>query len=776
MDAPTKDTDRCEGMSRPWRMASASLALLGLLWAGVLWPEAAILSAGRCAAALVLVFWWPAALLARSRAWPGAGTRQSGLHYASAVVLLNTVAQSLVLAFATLFGHVWSDLSFAAAQTAITLACTTASLAAPRMGPLWDPESRRRLRRGMAGLCAAAAAVAGYVFVTFQPRGFDEDRWWPLEVQTQFDALEPAAGLALEPGPQWRVMDERVYRIDADAASANLVYRGAPGSQQLALLVEAHREGDIEIVVDSQTVAKAYAHPRFDPSEHTRNYPPPNFLLAPKVTLKPGTHRFELRLDDTHAARRGGYLVVTDLTGLAPAEAIRVFKRRNLIANVGDTRSNLDLARSLMRRPYPWECSYSSEEFDGGGYVFSNLPFPYYPFALALLACRDTVMGIGWLHVAMLVGLWAIVRGLWLGIDEAPLSFVGIRWAGEAVCLLSVLSYATLMRFMIESVFIHTVLTFVFLMCVYHLLKGNTALCVAYGVLAALTKGGVVLLGVVFVVALVVRPLPRRRVLRTGLICAGVSALFGVAIYALGSVSGALPAWEANMLGNDYAGRFSLLAQAWQGSSRAWATLARAGWELTDRVLAAGGFVALLCLIRPDRASALLCITALAFHVVVCISDPGIKVQAHPLHPLNYFTPTSLLLVAAGLRSLGRLTPGRWRQVLGVGLVGVSLFGLARCQARSAAYRLSPLMAPQWDAMHVCCVNDYLLRRAETRLRAGRDAGAAHDLQWVLAGCSRHMKDAHARYQRDRAIELLRRCRPAEDGGAASRAGPLPQR
>ena len=789
-------------MPAPTRTSLAALftaCLIAMLWLGIAWPECRTLAVCRAAAGLVLVFFWPAALLLRTRLWPQSLRFDSTFHFLSAAVAWNVVGQSAILAAVTALGWTWHERGFALVQSALALVCTAAFVISgdtvrnssgigSRCGKcrgMASPEGDQRMRGGVglwrarptgqprplrfpqrdritygvpvnqwAWLAIGSLAIVGYVLLTFKPRGFNEDRYWPLESEAALRNLGPAAAVRFAPGHAWHRIAGRTYRVDSVHAEAALQsLASAPTSVRVALLVEAHREGRLELKLDGRALGSAYAHPRFRADAHTRNYPPPNFLLSARVKTGPGKHQLSLRLDDTHAETKRGHLIVTDLTGLDAAQARGVFDRRYLVANVGDTRENVELARSLFRYPFPRETSYAGEIFDGGGYAISNLPFPYYPYALALLACGDSVASLGWLHLAMLLGMWAAVRTLGRVSADARCA----PWLAEALCLLSILAYASLMRFMIESVYVHTTLTLVFLLACWHFLRGHRAAFLAYAAFTALTKGGLVLVAMLLGLALVIRPRPWRDTARAGACAMVVCLVLAAALCAFGWATGSLPAWESDFFGDDYTQRFWDLGQMLAGRGESLATLTRAGWELSKHVLAAGGFLAAFCLLGVDRVGLLLAAVALSFHSLICLSDPpDFESWGHTVHPLNYFTPAAALLAAAGLRAMGRVGQ-RWRRQWPAALLVLcSVIGVVWCRHRSLTYGLSDRLAPDWRAMHASCVNDYLLRRAKSRLHDLRDpSAAAHDARTVLRACVSDGLDDRLIHQKAKAYYTL---------------------
>lgn len=750
---------------RPAAFALAGTgALLVLLWLGVIWGDAPALCSARRAAGLVLVFFWPAALVLWGRV-----RGDSPFRFFWLAVACNIIGQCAVLAAVTACGGRWSERGFAAAQTLIAAAAAFAFVARPGrqdMGAWWSSVKEQSGR-----LFGGVFFIVLVVHLTFKPRGFDEDRYWPLETERPLREAEQTASredVQIRHGEGWREVGPSAYAIGSRSAKAAIESR-VPSEVpvHVVLLVEAHREGRVDLLIDGRVVASEYAHPRFDPGKHPRNYPPPNFVLACKTALTPGEHELELRIDDSHAERGDGRLIVTDLTSIRSGKGRRAaFEGRYLMANVGDTRENLELARSLLRYPFPVETSYAGEIFDGGGYAISNLPFPYYPYALALLACGNEVMSLGWLHVALLIGIWWLVRLCALsGLGERGVMGNG----GEALCVVTVLSYALLMRFMVESLYVHTVLTLVFLVAVQCLPRGRWGLFLTFGAFVVLTKGGLVLMALLLVAAAVVRARPARDLVRIVPLFAGECALLAGAVLAFGWATGSLDAWQEDLFGDDYVERFSYLAQAIRGDVAAWRVLAASSWELTKHVLAAGGVLVAFFLLRPDRQGLLMVGVGGLFHLLVCASDPEWQSWGHKVHPLNYFTPAAALLAAAGLRSLTGIADRKWAKWAGLAMLAPVAAGMFYCHGRAQTYRLSPAMEPAWGSMHAACVNDYLLRRAAQRLGSGDHAGVAHDAGVVLWECDRHAADHRLTYQKAKAHYLAAHCASARGDADAVR-------
>ncbi len=751
---------------------AATFGLLAAMWAELAWPEHAALVMGRRAAGLALVLFWPAALVMWRRV-----RCASAFQFFWIAAAINIIGESILLSAATAAGLEWTEWGFAVVLSLLTIACLATHVLMPATAPSPLAQGESPLD-SLRPLGAAALLLIGFIYAVcsfFGPRDlvhFNEARYWPIETQSVLEAPEPAAPEArprLAPGPEWRRLADGIYRIDTDRATATIRNANTkPIRAGIALFVEAHREGRIDLLVDGKVIASEYAHPRFDATQHPRNYPPPNITLAREVELAPGDHALELRIDTAHAEAGTGYLIVLDLSFKSSLISRKLsFDRRYLIANIGDTRENIELARSLFRYPFPRETSYAGEIFDGGGYAISNLPFPYYPYAFAMLAGGDDVMSLGWLHVALLLGLWAVMRRIIFGrIRKRALLTASV----EVLCFLSVLAYAALMRFMIESIYVHTTLTLVFLVALWALLAGHTRLFLVYAAFTVLTKGGLPLIVCLLAIAFVLAARPRREVLRTAGQAAAVVAGFAALLLIFGWATGSLDAWREDLAGDDYAGRFVHLTLALTGDAAARDTLALAAWSLTKHVLAAGGAFVVFCLFRPDRRSLLLAAIGLLFHALVCVSDPGWESWGHAVHPLNYFTPAAPLLCMAGLRRLVQLRRQRWLRLLAVILILPAAAGVGYCQVRAMGYRLPASMEPSWRSMHAACVNDYLLRRAQTRIEANDYAGAAHDATIVLDKVSRHAADYRLTYQKGKAHFLLFQCALAGDDLPAARS------
>ena len=727
-------------MIRKCQVASVTLCLIGMLWLGMLWPKTPLFFACRIAAGLTLAFFWSGALLLQTRLRPERMQFGTIFHFLSAGVALSIGTQILVLSSFTALGGSWTPFGFVVAQTGLAALATACSLTSFRPRA-FSESSPMGCGRTMVTACVGAAIIVSFVVLTFRPRGFSEGRYWPLEAELLIRDLRPASQVKLTYGPQWERIDTRTFCIRSDRATAMVEsLASSPVSTELVLLVEGHREGEVEIVLDGEPVASEYLHPRFDSRRHARNYPPPNVAIRASATIAPGAHELSLSIAETAPQPEpGGHLIVTDLTGLDARSAREVFDRRYLIANVGDTRENIELARSLFAYPYPRETSYAGEIFDGGGYAISNLPLPYYVYAPALLASGDLVIGLGWLHVAMLVGIWLSVRALVRLAAAEPAENQELPWAVEVLCLLSVLAYAVLMRFMIESIYIHTTLTLAFLVAAYHLVRGHRGSFLVWAVFATLTKGGALLIGLLLAVAAIVGPRPRRGVLRLCGWWLVLCVAFGLGLLAFGGLTGSLQAWRDDFVGDDYAGRFHLIGEAAGGDAESAALLGRAAWELTKHVAAAGGYLALLCVAGVDWLGALLGCTGVLFHALVCASDPPyFESWGHTVHPLNYFTPASSLLAVAGLRSLRKWQGRRSRVAVSSLLILASVLGIVWCRHRSETYGLSESMGADWRAMHAACINDGILRRAQELLLKHRDMPSARrDAQRVLDRCGR---------------------------------------
>lgn len=337
-------------------------------------------------------------------------------------------------------------------------------------------------------------------------------------------------------------------------------------------------------------------------------------------------------------------------------------------------------------------------------------------------------------------------------------------------CLLSVLGFASLMRFMVESLYVHTTLTLVFVVATYHLLRGNRGTFLAYSAFCVLTKGGLVLVAFLLGIGLILGVRKRSEIARSAAMAATVAVVLGVAVLAFGWATGSLEPWREDLFGDDYVDRFGLLGKALSGDWASAGVVGRAGWELTKHVLASGGLVAVVCLLGADRVSKLLVAMAALFHGLICASDPAFESWGYRVLPLNYFTPAAPLLVVAGIRSLWQLRSRQWSRWVAVGLLPPVIAGVMWCHCRSRAYRLSPRMAGAWKAMHAACVSDSLLRRAESMFGGGDPQAPESDAERVLWLCSRHKMDHRLTYQKGKAHYVLARCAMREGDAAEARA------
>ena len=336
--------------------------------------------------------------------------------------------------------------------------------------------------------------------------------------------------------------------------------------------------------------------------------------------------------------------------------------------------------------------------------------------------------------------------------------------------MLSILGFAALMRFMIESLYVHTTLTLVFVVATHHLLHGNRGTFLAYSAFCVLTKGGLVLVALLLVIGLIFEVRKRSEIARSLAMAAAVVVVLAAAVLAFGWATGSLGPWGEDLFGDDYVDRFGLLGKALWSQWASAGVVGRAGWELTKHVLAAGGLLALTCLLGADRVSKLLVAVAALFHTLICASDPAFESWGHRVHPLNYFTPAAPLLAVAGLRSLWQSRSRKWSRWVAVGLLPIMVAGVLWCQNRSRTYRLSSRMAGAWQVMHVACVNDSLLRRAESSFSGGdlqRPESGAKRVLWL---CGRHEMDHRLTYQKGKAHYLLARCAMREGDTAGARA------
>lgn len=584
-------------------------------------------------------------------------------------------------------------------------------------------------------IAAAALLCPLIVFAARRPVTATDHCYWPLEAERQLHLLgrmQHGADSAFRVGysEQWQRLAARRYEID-DWPALIVVHNdaGSPKRYALRLLVASHVEATLHVVHRDRRITSVYLHPRFSRTVHPRNYPPPNLIVACELALPPGENHIQLHLESEDGDSTVPRVVVTDLSGLDAQAARKLFSRHYVVGAIGDVQSNLSLSRNFENHFWLFTHSYGGSRFDGGGPTISNLPFPYYVDHLALLLMGDSPMSLNALHLGVLGCMTVLLVGL-AGGWRGP-----FRARRLALAFASMLCYGVVMRLHVESLYIHTLLTFCFLLCTYHFLQRQRIWFAVYAVFVLLSKGGIVLLGLLLMLALALLTGRRKRTAIDAAIVA-VLVLSGLGVYRVAKrVEPALIIWEKEAKSDEYE-RFNIVQSldvSWWAKSR---PLRAAGGKLTLLVLMASCLLPCQLWFGRDREAWLLLAVGLAFHLIVCASDPCVVSLAAIQHPLNYFVPAGPLLASAGLRAI-RLSGRRprWPEWL------VCLLCLAGC-IHLVRMHHRPWHLPKHEAMHACALADFLVRRADQlHLPAANGSQALEDTNRAIAICEPHLAE-----------------------------------
>ena len=586
--------------------------------------------------------------------------------------------------------------------------------------------------RSTAHVAAAMLLCPLLIFATRRPLLVADHSYWPLETERRLHQLGAKDDFAdhsfsVTYSSEWRLLAKRRYEIATWPAKIRVHNRRAgPALFTLKLLVESHTEGTLSLVHERRIAASAYLHPRFIRTAHPRNYPPPNAIVAHTFSLRPGQNQIDLQFDREDEGGGPTRVVVSDLTGLRAREARRIFNRHYLVAAIGDVQSNLSLSRNFSDHLWLFTHSYNGSRFDRGGYTISNLPFPYYVDNLALLLMGDSPMSLDVLYLALLGSMVAVlvgVAGCWG--SKFRIRYVWLTFG-------SMLCYGTVMRLHIESLYVHTILTFCSLLCAHHFLRGERLRFLIYAMFVCLCKGGLVVVGLLLILGIALMAGQRKRMLADAAAVLAIVAAGLVAFWCAKQAWPSLAAWQIEARSDEYAGRFNIIRDLWDAPWRKSLPLWLAGGKLTLWVLLVSCFAPLELCRGRDRRALLLFGVGLAFHLIVCASDPCVVSLSAIQHPLNYFVPAAPLMLCAGLRgmSVGQRRPG-WLHALVCCVCLLGCLHVAQTHDR-------PWRVPKHAAMHACALSDFLIRRAILRIGAGDYALALRDAERGAALCEPH--------------------------------------
>ena len=578
-----------------------------------------------------------------------------------------------------------------------------------------------------AGLLMVAIPLGGGPFMA------EAEQYWPLTILGDFEGAEwpaePDRAVSTRYGQGAIRMGARLFRMNAGDTGIALHNAGSTDTTfHLALCFALSDEGHVAIEHAGRLLFDTYAPPPFDPAIHQRNYPPPRFFVSRTLRLRPGENRLRIRYTPSAHAGPSPLMAVLDLSQLARAAAEALFRSHYVIDNIGDTQENYVLGASLVRYPFPRTSSYNGSHFDGGGYTVSNLPFPYYPYAFSILLLGERMSSLHVLYLVEIALLFCLSASLATG--GAKRQTKGIILA----CLGCVMTYAVLMRFMRESVYIHTILTLVVLAVLKALSERDRVTFLIFGTFCVFVKGGLPILAFAICAAMWVFPKQRKTVISQTLMLAGICALVTLGLLWFGSRAGVIGQWQREFAEEDYMERFAILLSVARGEVQALPLLIESAARLTGIVLACSGGMLALVFVRRRPVPWLLTLTAFGIHGLTSVSDPLFPDLEHIWHPLNYFTPAAPLIAAAGLRALGELRPRRrrWAAYLAAAAC-FSCIPVCRAVARTYEDQYEKVIVPGLSVIHRGAAVDFLLRRARSEAQRSEWRLMSADAEAALA-------------------------------------------
>ena len=595
----------------------------------------------------------------------------------------------------------------------------------------WRPRVSVRWPEDALVLLGGAAAIVAYVLAVSRPFLATEKQYWSLDMERRMREADyhtvdaKALGIEVRRGPNWEPLSRWQFMIRQTPARFNIVNRSHRAVEyDLKLLIDANVDGEIGLRSEGGYLFRHYAYPPYSMADHPRNYPPPKFFMQKRIVLRPGANPFRLTVPRRPGRGLEAYVIVTDLSNTSRREFKRVFRHLYLVDNIGDSQETVSLARHLLSKPYLYVSSYDGTIFDGGGYMSADLPSLFYLYSFALAALGDSWRSLHVLYLALLVLLY------WLQVRLAARGTAMRGYGVHVWALFATLAYATLMRFMRESVYVNTAQTVFLLMAIYFFRVRRERLFATYALFVALSKAGLPFLCIVLLAEAVFGQRQgnaywMRTIGRAGAAMATAAA----GIFVVGLVSGSVHAWVKEWSSDDIMGRFALLIQSVHLDFEAWRILAEALFWQTERVLAASCLLPVLWLVCSRRSDAALWCAGAAIHLLIGLSDPPYT-RFHPIvQHLAYFAPASVLMAIAGARAVcARFRPGPAAALaLVIGLP--SVFWCWNIVARHERYEATLSTALEED--YARSVGDFLLRRARASAERGEWHTAERDARRV---------------------------------------------
>jgi len=593
--------------------------------------------------------------------------------------------------------------------TVIIPATVIAALAGSHRQTLTVQPAARKLLTAWAAVMIVILILSGIIF---RPFLLSEEGFWPIEYNRILDEIsfpggeEPPEGIQIAIGANWE--KEAFPLLEPTAESASFQFFNPDSGRRLyslLFLLDSREETEVEIIFNGKKIGRRYLHPPYRLELCPRNYPPAKEIFSRQVNLLPGENVIEFMFSPGGDKNFTGkpQISVWNFCGFNRDKFLKYFNSRYLIADTGDLREQLNLARNLRRRVLPFTYSYDGVFFDGGGYTIEHPPFPFILKMLMLVLGENNLQSfqilfwglLAFLLMVLLAGTTESARG---GIIISAV-FFGI------VCFISLF----LIPYRTDTPYIAPTLSVCVIVSFYHLQRRRTALFFLWALFAILSKGGILFIGVGIAAFALVNK--EWRYPAKLLVFCLLLALITLGPSFFATRQDTTPnQWKVLLSGN-YGDRFAPLLDIFSGNGRAIRLLGQSALRYLLLTGAGSGFLLLAWFLKKTSRSTFFIIAAFFSFLLIAFSRPSLISGDYSGHRLSYLAPVNFLIAIPAVAALVEYR-GKFRKMLLASTLIISMSALLFVPPILRGYREAITLLSR-ETAHRAAVIDFLIRRKE---------------------------------------------------------------
>ena len=546
--------------------------------------------------------------------------------------------------------------------------------------------------------------------ICFRPFLVTEEGFWPIEYHRILDEVPFPTGKEFDGGIRtiqeinWQKNSSPLLKPRAGRAFLHLFNPGVKRRPYpLLFLFDAREEMQVKIAFNGRDLGRRYLHPPYKLKLCPRNYPPAKEILSEEVNLLPGENIIEFEFCSGGGKKIAGKpaISVWNFSGFDRDKFLDYFNSQYLIADTGDLREQLNLARNLTRRILPFTYSYDGIFFDGGGYTIEHPPFPFILKMLMLVLWENNLRSFQLLFWGLLAFLLLLLLSITAensgGRMLIPAIFLG------TVCVLSLF----LIPYRIDTPYIAPTLSLVAIFSFHHLQRRQTTLFFLWALFTILSKGGIMFIGVGIVAFAFVYK--EWRYPAKLIICCTLLAFITLGPTFFATWRDATPLqWKVLISGN-YGERFAPLRDIFTGKAQAVRLLGQSALRYLLLVNVGSGFLALAWLLKKKSQDTFFILAAFFSFLAIAISKPSLISGEYSGHRLSYLAPVNFLIAIPAVSALAAYIGAR-RKTLLVSMLILSLLAFLFIPPILRSHRTAMASIPR-EAAHRAAVIDFLLRR-----------------------------------------------------------------